>query len=232
MAIFGGSDTGVDGAIASIITDPSGRVSHIFLRATPTRDREAGGREVAAPELQAQVHQIAPRGWSRWLVERPVRGGMVRQKTGTEFGQGDAHGAVRTVLELAAELTGSPGPEAVMVGAGQWHKQVGMQSAKEAGVERKELSVIEAEKLLTMLVSAGAELQALKPCRGYTGLIGGQSAPRSGAADALLLAWLAYRKWRGVADGAPLLCIDPAWKPEPKPPRARARKPVPENMSQ
>ena len=114
----------------------------------------------------------------------------------------------------------------------QWHKQVGMQSAKEAGVERKELSVIEAEKLLTMLVSAGAELQALKPCRGYAGLIGGQAAPRSGAADALLLAWLAYRKWRGVADGAPLLCIDPSWKPEPKPPRARARKsPVPENMS-
>ena len=97
---------------------------------------------------------------------------------------------------------------------------------------RKSMLIVEAEKLLAMLVNKGAKLDALAPCRNYAGLIGGQAAPRSGAADALLLAWLAYRKWRGVTDGAPLLCIDPAWTPEPGPPRARARKlPVPENLS-
>lgn len=231
MPVFGGSDTGADGAIASLSADADGRVYRVRLFATPTRAREEGGREVIAVALRAQVHEAAPRGWTRWLVERPVRGGMVRQEKGTEFAQGDSHGAMRAVLELAAASTGSPLPEAVKVGSGGWHSRLDLPTAK-TSAKRKALLVVEAERLLAALLAAGAKLDALAPCRGYAGLIGGQAAPRSGAADALLLAWLAYRKWRGVADGAPLLCIDPAWKPEPKPPRARARKsPVPENMS-
>mgnify|MGYP003439600069 FL=1 len=231
MPIFGGSDTGVEGAIASLRADADGHVEHVRLFATPTRAREEGGREVIAVALRGQVYQAAPAGWDRWLVERPVRGGMVRQERGTEFAQGDSHGAMRAVLELAAASTGSPLPEAVKVGSGGWHARLDLPTAKDSD-KRKALLVVEAERLLAALVGKGAKLDPLAPCRRYAGLIGGQAAPRSGAADALLLAWLAYRKWRGVTDGAPLLCIDPAWKPEPKPPRARARKsPVPENMS-
>ena len=231
MPVFGGSDTGEHGAIASIHADGEGRVELVRLFATPTRGREEGGREVIAVALRAQVYLAAPTGWARWLVERPVCGGQGPKRGGTEVAQGDAHGVMRAVLELAAASSSCPLPEAVKVGRHQWHAQVGMPTAKEAGIERKALSIREAERLLVMLVAGGAKLDALDPCRGYDGLLGGQQKPRSGAADALLLAWLAYRKGRGVPDGAPLLCIDPAWKPEPKPPRVRARKPVPETMS-
>ena len=57
------------------------------------------------------------------------------------------------------------------------------------------------------------------------GLLGGQQAPRSGAADALLLAWLGLRMWLGVRSGAPTNSLDPTWVPEPKVKAPRVRKP-------
>ena len=137
---------------------------------------------------------------------------------------------MRAVLEIASAAHHCQRPEAVTVGSGGWHARLDLPKVK-ATAERKAMLIVEAEKLLALLIGDGAKLDALPSCRGYAGLIGGQAAPRSGAADALLLAWLAYRKWRGVPDGAPLLVIDPAWKPKPKPTRARARKPtVPETI--
>ena len=224
---FVGCDTGLDGAFASLTFDPAASlVLAVHLAVMPTHTRDEGGREILTLATVEALCTVAPNGWARCLIERPVRGGTVRQKSGTEFAQGDAHGVARAVLDLEAHRLGSPFPEPAFVGGSKgWHAQLAMQSAREAGVDRKTLSINVAENLLAHLHAQGAVVHGLAPCRGYSGLLGGQQAPRSGAADALLLAWLGLRMWLGVRSGAPTNSLDPTWVPEPKVKAPRVRKP-------
>lgn len=232
--IFIGADTGLDGALASLTVDPAPLPSilAVHMVAMPTRTREDKGREVKACETLDALRYVAQHGWTRCLVERPVRGGMGRQGTGVEFAQGDAHGVVRACLEIEAVARNLHPPEPVGVsGCDGWHGQLAMQSAKAAGVDRKTLSITVAEGLLVMLRQQGATIHGLPACRGYSGIIGGQQAPRSGAADAVLIAWLALRLWLGVPAGAPTHCLDPAWRPESKPKAPRSRNSPPRARS-
>lgn len=222
--VFLGVDTGLDGAFASL-TVTAGQVTAVHLATMPTAARDDKGREVLTLATIAAVRQVAPAGWTRCLVERPVRGGMGHQGMGVEFAQGDAHGVVRAVLDLEARDRDCTPPEAIgVMGWDGWHGQLAMQSARDAGVDRKTLSINVAESLLALLADHGATVHGLGPCRGYKGLIGGQAAPRSGAADALLIAWLAYRLWLGVPAGAPTQSLDTTWQPPPKEPKPRVRK--------
>ena len=224
---FVGCDTGLEGAFASLTFDPAASlVLTVRLAVMPTRTRDEGGREILTLATVDALRTVAPNGWARCLIERPVRGGMGPQGRGVEFAQGDAHGVARAVLDLEAHRLSCPVPEPAFVGGGKgWHAQLDMQSAREAGVNRKTLSINVAENLLAHLHSQGATVHGLAPCRGYSGLLGGQQDPRSGAADALLLAWLGLRMWLGVRSGAPTNSLDPAWRPEPKVKSPRVRKP-------
>ena len=226
MLTFLGSDTGLEGAFASLDFDPLlARVLAVRLATMPTRTRDEGGREILTLEAVTAIRTVAPNGWVRCLIERPVRGGMGPQGRGVEFAQGDAHGVARAVLDLEAHRLNCPVPEPAFVGGGKaWHTKLAMQSAREAGVDRKTLSINVAENLLAHLHSQGATVHGLAPCRGYIGLLGGQQAPRSGAADALLLAWLGLRMWLGVRSGAPTNSLDPTWRPAPKIKVPRVRK--------
>ena len=204
---FCGCDTGVFGAFAGIDFDGA-RILAVRIAAMPTRERDEGGREVIATDAREALRVVAPRGWTSMHIERPVRGGMKAQQKGVEFAQGDAHGVARATCELAADGRWPMPTPAMVVGQRGWHQALGMMSAAKAGVDRKTLSIQVAEDLLSRLRDVGGvTIDTLPKCRGYDGLLGGASQPRSGAADALLLAWHGLRVWLGVAHGTATLSL-------------------------